>query len=123
MFKISDFEIHWPKTLAIIVLTALLFWGYSCQPETKSLIHPGERVTRPELQIELDSIIATAEIRMADLDQQEAFRDLIFKNALIVVETGTLNPAGIITLLAGLYGISRGAKDIKDRVKKKSECT
>ncbi|GAH57528.1 unnamed protein product, partial [marine sediment metagenome] len=35
-------------------------------------------------------------------------------------ETGTINPLGIITLLTGLYGITRGAKDIKDRVKKKS---
>lgn len=120
MLKISDLIQNWPKTIALIVLTALLFWGYSCQPETKSLIHPGERVTRPELQIELDSIIATAEIRMADLDQQEAFRDLIFQNALVVVETGTMNPAGIITLLAGLYGISRGVKDVKDRIVKKA---
>lgn len=118
MFKIADLEIHWPKTIALIILTALLFWGYSCRPETKSLIHPGEKVTRPELQIELDSIIATAEIRMADLDQQEAFRDLIYKNALIMVETGTLNPTGVITLLAGLYGITRGTQDIKNRIKK-----
>lgn len=120
MFKISDLEIHWPKTIALVVLTALLFWGYSCQPETISLIHPGGKVTRPELQIELDSIVATAVFRMADLDRQEAFRDLIFKNALVVIETGTMNPAGIITLLLGLYGITRGAKDIKDKVKKNS---
>lgn len=118
--RLSNLVENWPKTIAILVLTALLFWGYSCQPETKSLIYAGEKVTRPELQIELDTIIATAEIRMADLNQQEAFRDLIFKNALIVVETGTMNPAGIITLLAGLYGITRGAKDIRDRVKKKA---
>lgn len=114
--KISDLVQNWPKTIAILVLTALLFWGYSCQPVTKSLIRPGERVTRPELQIELDTIIATAKVRMAELDKQEAFRDLIFQNALVVVETGTMNPAGIITLLAGLYGIFRGVKDVKDRI-------
>lgn len=113
----KDLIQNWPKTIAIIVLTALLFWGYSCQPETKSLLHPGEKVTRPELQIELDSIVATAEYRMAELDQQEAFRDLIFQNALVVVETGTMNPAGILTLLAGLYGILRAGKDVKDRIK------
>ncbi|GAH84619.1 unnamed protein product, partial [marine sediment metagenome] len=93
--------------------------GYSCQPEVRSLIHPDQKVTRPELQIELDSIIATAEFRMAQLDRQEAFRDVIFKNAMLMAETGTINPLGIITLLTGLYGITRGAKDIKDRVKKK----
>lgn len=121
--KISDLVQNWPKTIALTVLTALLLWGYSCQPEARSLLHPGEWVTRPELQIELDSIISTAEYRMAELDRQEAFRDLIFQNALIVVETGTLNPIGIITLLTGLYGITRGAKDIKDRIKKTNSST
>jgi len=118
--KISDVIPNWPKSIAIAVLTLLLFWGHSCQPETKSLMHPGEMVTRPELQIELDSIIATADYRMAQLDKQEAFRDLIFKNAVQVAENGTMNPAGIITLLAGLYGILRGAQDIKERIVKKN---
>lgn len=119
--KISDLIQNWPKTIALIVLTALLFWGYSCQPTVRSLIQPGQMITRPELQIELDSIIATAEYRMALLDKQEAFRDVIFKNALVMVESGTVNPLGVITLLAGLYGVARGTKDIKDRIKNKSK--
>jgi len=123
MLKISDLVQNWPKTIALLILTALLFWSYSCQPQVRSLIHPDVKVTRPELQIELDSIIATAEFRMAQLDRQEAFRDVIFKNALLMAETGTLNPIGIITLLTGLYGVTRGVKDVKDRVKKKSNST
>ncbi|MBA7714915.1 hypothetical protein ES703_123947 [subsurface metagenome] len=119
--KLADLVESWPKTFAIIALTVLLFWGYSCQPKVASLITEGKQVGRAELQIELDTIVATAEFRLADLDRQEAFQDLIFKNALVMVETGTLNPVGIITMLAGLYGISRGAKDLKDRVEKKSE--
>lgn len=114
---------NWPKTIAIIALTALLFWGYSCQPEVRSLIYPGVMVTRPELQVELDTIVATAEFRLTELDKQQQFRDIIFKNAMLMVETGTINPLGIITLLTGLYGITRGAKDIKDRVKKNSNKT
>lgn len=116
--KISDLIQNWPKTIALIVLTALLFWGFGCPPQVRSLISPDQKVTRPQLQVELDSIIATAEFRMADLDRQEQFRDIIFKNALLMVETGTINPLGIITLLTGLYGVTRGAKDIKDRLKK-----
>ncbi|GAI36057.1 unnamed protein product [marine sediment metagenome] len=116
----KDIIQNWPKTIALIVLTALLFWGHACQPEVRSLIYPSVKVTRPELQIELDSLIATAQYRMADLDQQEAFRDLIFQNALVVFETGTMNPAGIITLLLGLYGATRMVKDTKDRIVKKA---
>lgn len=115
----KDLIQNWPKTIALVFLTLILFWGYGCPPKVKSLIQPGVKITRPELQVELDSIITTAEYRMADLDRQEAFRDVIFKNAVLMIETGTINPLGIITLLIGLYGIARGAKDIKDRVKKK----
>lgn len=107
-------------TVALMLLTGFLFWGFACPARTPSLLVEGKKVTRPELQIELDSIIQTAEYRMADLDRQEQIRDFVFKNALIMIETGTVNPIGIITLLAGLYGIAHGAKHLKDRIEKKS---
>ncbi|MCK5616727.1 hypothetical protein KAR91_83470 [Candidatus Pacearchaeota archaeon] len=118
--KLSDLSVNWPKTIALITLTFLLFWGYGCPSRVPSLVTDGKNITRPELQIELDTIIATAEFRLAELDRQDQFRDIIFKNAMLMVEGGTMNPIGIITLLAGLYGISRGAKDLKDKVKKKT---
>lgn len=114
--KLSDLSKNWSSTLAIVLLTGLLFWGYGCPSKTPSLITKGKKVTRPELQIELDTIIATAEFRLADLDRQDQIRDYIFKNALVMVETGTINPLGIISLLAGLYGIVHGAKHLKDRI-------
>lgn len=118
--KLTDLSTNWSNTLAIIVLLGLLFWGYGCPAQVPSLIDPGRKITRPELQVELDSIIATAEFRMADLDRQDAFRDIIFQNALVMIETGTINPAGIITLLAGLYGTIHAAKHLKDRIEKKA---
>lgn len=119
--KISDLSENWPKVIAILVLTAILFWGWGCPSRVGSLITPGKKITRPELQIELDSIISTAEFRMAELDKQDRFRDLIFNNALLMIEGGTLNPVGIITMLAGIYGVTRGGSDIVKKVKKKKE--
>lgn len=116
--KIADLEINWPKTIALIILTILLFWGYACQPQVASLVNPGVKITRPELQIELDAIIATAEYRLAELDKQQAFQDIIFKNAMLLAETGVMNPAGILSLLAALYGVTRATQDIKNKVKK-----
>lgn len=111
---------NWPKLVAILVLTAILFWGYGCPSRVDSLITDGKKVTRPELQIELDTIVSTAEFRLADLDRQDQFRDIVFQNVMLMAQTGTMNPAGIITLLLGIYGATRGAKDIKDRIEKKS---
>lgn len=99
----------------------LLFWGYGCPSKVPSLFDPAVKVTRPELQVELDTIVATAEFRLTELDKQDRIRDVIFKNAMIMVETGTLNPLGIITLLAGIYGVTRAGKDVKDRIKHKTE--
>lgn len=118
--KLADLIDNWPKTIALILLTTFLFWGYGCPSRVPSLLNPAKKITRPELQVELDTIIATAEFRMADLDHQDQFRDIVFKNALLMVEGGTLNPIGILTMLAGLYGISRGVKDVKDKIKKKT---
>lgn len=117
---ITNLSADWSKTIALIILTALLFWGFGCPAMTPSLTTPGKRITRPELQIELDSIVATAEFRFADLDKQEQFRDLIFKNALVMVETGTMNPIGILTLLSGLYGLTHAGKKVIKHVKKKT---
>lgn len=117
--KLSTITDNWPKTIALILLTGFLFWGWSCPARVPSLVHPNQKITRPELQIELDTIIATAEFRLADLDKQEAFRDIIFKNALLMVEGGTLNPIGILTGLAALYGLTSAGKQVKDKIVKK----
>lgn len=106
---------------SLTICTLLLFWGYGCPPQTKSLLHNGKKVTRPELQIELDTIVATAEMRMLDLDQQDHVRDIVFKNALLMVEGGTLNPLGILTGMAGMYGLFAGVKNTATAIKKKRE--
>jgi len=118
--KLSYLSDNWPKTIAIIALTAILFWGYGCPPKTDSILVDGKKVTMAELQIELDSIIATAEYRVADLKKQQEFRDIIYNNALLMVQGGTLNPVGVATMLAGLYGLTRGGQDLAKKVKKKS---
>ena len=121
--KLSELVENWPKTIALILLTAILFWGFGCPPRTESILTEGKKVTMGELQMELDSIIATAEYRVADLKKQQEFRDIIYNNALLMVEGGTLNPVGIITMLAGLYGVTRGGQDFVKKVKKKRENT
>lgn len=121
--KLSDLSDNWPKSIALILLAGFLFWGFACPSRVTSLSVPGKKVTRPELQIELDTIIATAEFRLADLERQDQFRNIIFKNALLMVEGGTLNPLGVITGLAALYGLTRGGSDIVKKVKKKSNNT
>ena len=111
--KIQDLKEKWPLYLSMIIVNALILFAIGCPAKTKSLTTPGKKVTRPELQLEFDTFIMTADIRMADLDQQDKIRNIVLKNALIMIETGTFNPLGIATALFAFYGIGNaGAKTV-----------
>jgi hypothetical protein len=89
----------------------MLFY-IGCQARTQSLSDPKRLVSRGELQIELSNVLATAELRMADLDKQEAIRSLILQNALVLASGGTLNPVGIISAIAAVYGIATAGQKV-----------
>lgn len=107
------------------MVTFLLgFYLYACEPKVKSLENEMVMVTRGELQIELDRILSMAEHRMLSLDRQEAIRNMILQNALLVVGGQPLNPVGLITAFAALYGVgiagSKTVTAIKNGVKKRT---
>ncbi len=110
----------WPMYLVMIAANILLVFVSSCPPTTQSLVHNGKKVTRPELQLELNIIMTTAEYRIADLDKQQEFRDFILKNALIMIETGTFNPVGTATALLAFYGVGTIATAGVKKLKKKT---
>lgn len=114
--KLKD---NWPTYAVMLAANVLLLLCVSCPPTTKSLFNNSKKITRPELQLELDTIIATAQLRLADLDKQQQLRDVILKNALIMVETGTFSPFGMATALFGFYGIATAATKAKNAIKKK----
>jgi hypothetical protein len=95
---------------------AILFFNLSCEStvpsiltpsptDNSSLIHTGKQVTREELAAELSYITSIAEKRFADLDRQDALRKMIGEQAVIIAAGGALNPAGIISLLMGIFGV------------------
>ena len=104
--------IKWLKKHIILIVSALvavgfLFYGYGCEPKVDSITIEGQQVTRAELQIELDKMLAVASMRMADLDKQEEFRNLILNNALMLARGQPFNPVGLITGVAAIYGIGQ----------------
>lgn len=114
--KLKD---NWPTYAIMVMANILLLTLVSCPPTTESLLVDGKKITRPELQLELDTIIGTAELRLADLDRQQQIRDLILNNALIMIETGTFNPFGMATALFAFYGLATGVNTAKNKLIKK----
>lgn len=105
------------QSISIILAALLLLLFYGCQPKTKSMVNPGQFVTRSELNAEIDMLIAKANIGYASLEQQERLQDLIFEQALVSASTGAVNPIALFTSIATVLGV--GA--VTDNVRKRKE--
>ena len=116
---ISFYRDNWTHVISMNACIFLLWFAYGCEPKTKSLIVPATEVTRSELISEIESLLSKYESRTADLDKQEELRDFILQQAVIVAQTGTVNPIGIATALLALLGIGAGVDDIRLRRERK----
>ena len=115
--SLSFFVDKWPILLAWNVCIGLLFYAYGCEAKTRSLTRPETSVTRSELRIELDTLLARGEAGVADLDKQEEIRNIIFNQGLMIAQGGAVNPVGVITTLMAVFGIGATADDIRLRKK------
>lgn len=104
--------------ITVLVCAALCIWLYACESQVKSLDGSNRLVNRAELQLELDRFMGLAQVRMASLDKQDAFRALIIENSLLLVQGTPFNPVGLITAIAGIYGLTHGASKVVRTVKK-----
>jgi len=103
------------QSISIIVCSLLLLYFYGCEPKCKSIITPDENVTRSELDLEIEQVIAKANIGYASLEQQEELRDLLFEQALTAASSGTINPIAILTSAAAILGVGATADNIRKR--------
>lgn len=113
--------LNWIKkqgvTIAAVLVTAgFVLYLYGCESKVKSLNDRDYMVSRLELQEELDHIISMAQIRFANLDQQDKLKNLLMQNALIIAQGQPFNPVGIITGFAALYGIGQAGSKVTKSV-------
>lgn len=114
--------------IAIVIVIAVGFWTYGCDSKVSSILAPNTKVTRVELNIEvqteakrieneLDNLMALAEVRNQELDRQDAFKTKLVEFGMVIAEGGTLNPAGVAVGLLGVLGIGAVVDNrIKDKV-------
>lgn len=97
---------HNQMVIAGIVCAGIITMSIiGCEPKTQSLIERDRTVTREELNIEVETLLATLELRNADLAKQEQLRDLIFQSALQVTQGGQLSIPGLLLALGNIIGI------------------
>ena len=103
------------QVIAVILILALLIWTYGCPSKVKSLRSPGKRVTRAEFEIEVESLLSTAEVRLLDLDQQDNIKRLMFDNLLLTAQSGQFNLIGLVTGIATILGIGATVDNVRKR--------
>ncbi len=104
--------------ITALVTASVCLWLYACESKVRSLDGSGQLINRAELQLELDRYMATAQMRMAALDRQDAFRSLIIENSLLIVSGTPFNPLGLITAIAGIYGFTHATSKVVSAAKK-----
>ncbi len=106
--------------LPVLAAGFLLLYAYGCEPRTGSLLTPGEKVNRRQLLTEFQMLEYRLETSIKNLDQQQRIRDLIFQQGLIIAQTSSVNPIGIVTALLSVLGIGAVADDVRLRKKIKT---
>ena len=86
----------------VLILLAVMF---GCESKVTSFLDPNLKRSREELQIELDQLLSTAEIKFSQLDRQDELKATLYQIGLVTAQTGTFNPIALITGIAGILGV------------------
>jgi len=116
---------HYKSTsFAVIIAIILSVWLIGCQSTTESLVNPEEKVTKSVLEKEFEFLSSKVDAnieeirleyqkRLEDLKRQDDIKRAITEASAAVANSGTINPVGIITLLAAILGIGSIADNRK----------
>lgn len=102
-------------TIAVQIVIGVLIFAYGCESQVQSVARPGEKVTRDELAVEVDTFLALAEIRYKQLDQKDQLKNALLEYALLFAESNTVNPIGVVTTIASILGVGAIADNVTKR--------
>lgn len=114
---------YWAFATSFFIIMLVLLYAYGCEPKTKSLTTPSVKVTREELQTELELFLARARAGEKDLVRQEQIRDMIFNQALVIAQGNQVNPLGVLTSILAILGIGATVDDVRLRRQRKNTPT
>lgn len=99
--------------LAVVVCIALGVYLIGCQSSVTSPINPPKKVTRVQLDAEVELLIVNVELAIEDLNKQDLFKQKLFEIGLAAAQGGTINPVGAGVTLLGVLGIGAVADNRK----------
>lgn len=116
MLKIWTFVRHNSGiVIGFAAVPLVLFYAYGCQSTVKSLVNPSARITRPQLQAEVDYFLAQAEAKFADLDRQDLFKSTLFNAAIDFAQGKAVNPVGVASVIGSVLGLGAVVDNVRKR--------
>jgi len=103
------------QVAAILFCLFVLFYAYSCESKVMSMETPGKMIGRGELELELDTYVKLAEIRFDQLNRQDKIKQVLFEQAILASQTGTVNPLGVFAVCLSALGIGAVADNVSKR--------
>lgn len=107
------------QSISVILTLIFVIFLASCDPQAKSLIDPGKKISRLELDGEIALLQARIDTELKSLEQQEAIRTLLLNLAATAARTGTFPFTEAILGAVGMLGT--GA--VIDNVRKRRDVT
>lgn len=101
--------------IGAVLAIAVLSWSYGCESKVVSITNAPVLVTRPELELEVDHFLKAAEIRFAELDQQDEFKRTFFAMAIEFMQGGKINPVAIAMAIGNILGIGAVLDNVRKR--------
>lgn len=103
------------QVVSVVLVIVFVIWIQGCPSTCTSLLDETRKVTRNELQAELDLLHTRAADRVETLDQQDLLKGAIAENALLFTTTGTFNPVGLMTVVFSILGVGATVDNIRRR--------
>lgn len=92
--------------VSIVLISLTCLWSFGCESKVKSMSGEG-MVSRAGLKIEVEIFARQIELKIADLDGQDAVKQELFNIGLVIAEGGidAVNPIGAAINIAGILGL------------------
>ena len=93
-------------TVAVVVVAVLMVWLFGCESTTQSPLRPETKVTRGELEVEVDMFKIKVQQSVKDLDRQDLFKQELFNIGVLFAQGGSVNPVGAGITLLSILGVA-----------------
>lgn len=101
--------------IGTILAIAVLVWTYGCESQVTSILYAPDLVNRGQLQIEVDTFVAQAELKFQDLNRQDEVKSTLFNVAIDFMQGGNINPAAVAIVLGNILGLGAIIDNVRKR--------